>query len=691
MSPVDVGAAQICPRIRLGRVHRYLSRVQACRFVPLLQSPVRTAQIGKHENVGGVIAQRDLQLADRVGLPALIVVHGAQQGAGFDITRSVAQNALQALTRRSIITGDQLTPRRFDLHPDAMQAAHADESGAEAERGREQHTVRLPQRGAPGIRSHDRHREADKTADDQAADVSRVIDPAVRESVDQVVDDEPTHPQAARPSHAVAKRGKCGNVPEVDEGQQRPRDAEDCARGTRGDDLRVESDAQHIAPHSTHHVQGEKLSRPKETLGQRSQIRQAQHVQQDVDDADVHEHGGEDAPPLAAQFIGSIARAPLDQVLGRRRHRRDPGDHHREVDEDVDADEHPGDADAGHGSGAVGAIQRITTCRRVVLLTTAQARRERRCGRCGRCGRWVSQSSLGITAPSRWALDKLGTGGVSYPDMAAHSIGSATVSFGLVSVPVQLFAAGESKAAISFNLLHKTDGSRLKQQYVCVKDGEKVERSDMIKGYEFQKGQYVTFTPDELKALEERGTGAVEIKEFLPAEQVDRIYLDRTYFLGPDKGGERAYKLLSEALEKTKRVAIGQYAARGKQYLIMVRPLKGGLVMEQLRYADEIRDIAEVPIPKTEVKKPELDLAVKLIEQAATEEFEPKKYKDNVRERMQEQIERKVEGKQITEEPEEAPKAKVLDLMQALKQSLGSAEEKAEEKPAKRRKVAGKR
>ncbi len=260
--------------------------------------------------------------------------------------------------------------------------------------------------------------------------------------------------------------------------------------------------------------------------------------------------------------------------------------------------------------------------------------------------------------------------------MAAHSIGSATVSFGLVSVPVQLYAAGESKAAISFNWLHKTDGARLKQQYVCSKDGEKVERVDMIKGYEFQKGQYVTFTPDELKALEERATGAIDIVEFLPAEQVDRIYLDRTYFLGPDKGGERSYKLLAEALKKTNRVAIGQYAARGKQYLIMVRPLEGGLAMEQLRYADEIRKIAEVPIPKSEVKKPELDLAIKIIEQGSTEEFQPAKYKDNVRDRMMEQIEGKVKGKQITEEPEEAPKTRVLDLMQALKQSLGA--EKAE-------------
>jgi DNA end-binding protein Ku len=277
--------------------------------------------------------------------------------------------------------------------------------------------------------------------------------------------------------------------------------------------------------------------------------------------------------------------------------------------------------------------------------------------------------------------------------MSAHSIGSATVSFGLVSVPVQLYAAGESKANISFNWLHKKDGARLKQQYVCSKDGEKVERDEMVKGYEFKKGQYVLFTPDELKALEERGTGSININEFLPAEQVDRIYLEKTYFLGPDKGGERAYKLLAEALKKTSRVAIGQYAARGKQYLIMVRPLDGGLVMEQLRYADEVRKIADVPIPKTEVKKTELDMAIKLIEQSSVDAFKPDAYEDTVRKRMLEQIERKVEGQEITEEPEEAPKTQIIDLMQALKASLGGkgGAEAPERKsaPAKRRKVAG--
>jgi len=273
--------------------------------------------------------------------------------------------------------------------------------------------------------------------------------------------------------------------------------------------------------------------------------------------------------------------------------------------------------------------------------------------------------------------------------MSAHSIGSATVSFGLVSVPVKMFSAGESSANISFNWLHKKDGSRLKQQYVCSKDGEKVEKEDMIKGYEFTKGQYVLFTTEELKKLEEpRGTGAIEITEFLPADQVDRIYVDKTYFLGPDKGGERAYKLLADALKKTGRIAIGQWAARGKQYLILVRPMENGIAMEQLRYPEELRSIADVPIPKTEVKKSELDMAIKFIDQGTSEEFKPQAYKDNVRKRILDQIQQKVDGKEITEEPTEAPKTQILDLMEALKASLKGGKGAEERKPAKAKRKA---
>src|SRR5690349_22553489 len=290
--------------------------------------------------------------------------------------------------------------------------------------------------------------------------------------------------------------------------------------------------------------------------------------------------------------------------------------------------------------------------------------------------------------------------------MSAHPLGSATLSFGLVSVPIKLFSTGESSAAISFNWLHKKDGARLKQQYVCSKDGDKVEKDEMVKGYEFSKGQYVIFSPEELKALEEKSTNAIEVAEFVPAKQVDRVFVEKSYFLGPDKGGERAYRLLAEALKQTGRVAVGQYAARGKQYVVSVRPEKDGLVMEQLRYANEVRRIDEVPIPKVDLKKPELTLAVQLVDQASSEAFKPENYEDNVRKRVLEQIQRKVEGKEITEEPAEAPKTQIIDLMEALKASLkakgtaGGGERKPAKRvegkaskaaPAARRKVGGAR
>jgi DNA end-binding protein Ku len=273
--------------------------------------------------------------------------------------------------------------------------------------------------------------------------------------------------------------------------------------------------------------------------------------------------------------------------------------------------------------------------------------------------------------------------------MPAHAIGSATISFGLVSVPIQMYSAGEASATVSFNWLHKDCGTRLKQQYYCPKDEVVVEKDDMIKGYEFSKGQYVLFTPDELKELGEKGTGSIDVREFVEESQVDRRYVDKTYFLGPGKGGERAYRLLAEALKKTGRVALGQYAARGKQYLILLRPLEDGLAMEQLRYANEVRSIAEVPIPKVELKKNEIDLAVQFVEQGKADAFNPESYEDNVRKRQLEQIQRKVDGKEITEEPEEAPKTQILDLMEALKASLKGAKPAAapEKKKAAKRKA----
>lgn len=270
--------------------------------------------------------------------------------------------------------------------------------------------------------------------------------------------------------------------------------------------------------------------------------------------------------------------------------------------------------------------------------------------------------------------------------MSARPIATATVSFGLVSVPVKLYSTGESGRRISFNWLHEKCGTRLKQEYVCPKDGEQVERSEMVKGYEFSKGQYVLFTADELKALEEQATQSVEITEFVPAEQVERIYLDKPYYLGPDKGGERAYRLLAAALKKTGRAAIAKYAARGKQYLVMVRPMEDGLIMEQLLYPDEIRPFAEVPIGDGDVKKQELDLAVRLIEQAASDKFKPGNYEDEVRKRVLALIQQKVDGEEITVAPAEEPQTQIIDLMAALKASLvaGKTGAPAERKPAKR-------
>src|SRR5205809_4354922 len=254
--------------------------------------------------------------------------------------------------------------------------------------------------------------------------------------------------------------------------------------------------------------------------------------------------------------------------------------------------------------------------------------------------------------------------------MAPRAIASLTVSFGLVSIPVKLFSATEASHAISFNLLHKTDGSRLKQQYVCAKEEVVVPREDMAKGYEFAKDQYVMFTPDELKALEEAGTHSAEISEFVPIASIDPVYFDKAYYLAPDKGGAKPYALFARALRESKRCAIGRWAARGKQYIVMVRPVEDGLVMQQLLYAGEVRSIKDIDIPKSEVKEAELKLAQQLIEQQSSETFDPSAYRDEVRERIEAAIQKKVEGQEITlaEAPEVG--AEVIDLMEALRASL---------------------
>ena len=283
--------------------------------------------------------------------------------------------------------------------------------------------------------------------------------------------------------------------------------------------------------------------------------------------------------------------------------------------------------------------------------------------------------------------------------MAARSIASLTISFGLVSIPVKLYSATQSRAGISFNLLHGKCGSRLRQQYICIKEDVIVERADMVKGFEFAKDQYVTFTPEELKELEEAATGTVEITEFVPAEKIDPIYYDKAYFLAPDKGGAKPYALLSEGMRKTGRCALARWAARGKQYLVQLRPVEDGLIMQQLLYADEVRPISEIEIAPAPVKDAELKLAIQLIDQISEDEFDPKEYEDDVRKRIEAAVETKVKGQEISISPSATAgkdSAQVIDLMEALRASVskasakrsGSAAKGAERKPAKRATVA---
>jgi DNA end-binding protein Ku len=281
------------------------------------------------------------------------------------------------------------------------------------------------------------------------------------------------------------------------------------------------------------------------------------------------------------------------------------------------------------------------------------------------------------------------------------------VSFGLVAIPVKLYTATQSANTISFNLLHKSDGSRLKQQYICQKEGVVVEREEMVKGYEFAKDQYVRFSPEEIKALEEVGSHSVEISEFVPIESVDPVFYDKTYYLAPDKGAAKPYALLTEALRQSGRCGVGRWAARGKGYIVMLRPIGDVLAMQQLHYASDVRRASEVEVPKTEVKSAELKLAQQLIEQQTTEKFDPEAYKDEVRGRIEAAIAKKVEeGKEISiTETAPAGEGKVIDLMEALRASLEKTESaraqvnrlgprkapKRVEEPAKVGRKAGKR
>ncbi|WP_354684656.1 Ku protein [Cupriavidus necator] len=257
--------------------------------------------------------------------------------------------------------------------------------------------------------------------------------------------------------------------------------------------------------------------------------------------------------------------------------------------------------------------------------------------------------------------------------MAARSLASLSLSFGLVSIPVKLYTATESSSAVRFNMLTK-DGSRVKQQYISEQTQQVVDRSEMVKGYEFEKDRFVVFTPDELKALEEGASHIVEIVAFVPEQHVDPIYYDKAYYIAPDKRGGKPYSLLRAAMEKTGKCAIAKWASKGKSHMVQIRPAEGGLVFQQLLFADEVRSIEELHVEDVAVSDAELKLAIQLIEQASEEEYDASQYRDEEKQRVLAAIDAKIAGKHIVSpEPTEVTSTgQVIDLMDALKKSLGT-------------------
>ena len=254
--------------------------------------------------------------------------------------------------------------------------------------------------------------------------------------------------------------------------------------------------------------------------------------------------------------------------------------------------------------------------------------------------------------------------------MAARANSSATISFGLVSIPVKVYTANRSKG-VSFNMLHAKDKSRLKQQYVCATCSEPVESAERVKGYEYARDQYVVMSDEELKALERKSDRTIEIEEFIPMERVDALYYEKAQLLGPDKGGAKAYRLLNEAMTTMGKVAIGRHHVRGREQLVLVRPLGRGLVLQGLYYADEVAKFDEIEFgDEPEIKRGELDLAQQLIEQLANERFPPDKYEDEYRRELLSAIDRKVAGEEVVSSPRPEQREQIIDLVAALKKSL---------------------
>jgi DNA end-binding protein Ku len=254
--------------------------------------------------------------------------------------------------------------------------------------------------------------------------------------------------------------------------------------------------------------------------------------------------------------------------------------------------------------------------------------------------------------------------------MASRPIANGNISFGLVSIPVKLFSATRSKS-VSFNLLHAKDLSRIQQKIYCPVDDAIIDRSELVRGYEVEKGRYVTFTAEELKQLDARDDHTIDITEFIPLAEVDPVYFEESYYLGSETGAAKAYRLLADAMAQSGRVALGRFTMRGKEHLVMIRPYTRGLMLHTIYYADEVRPADEVDRATAEpVKEAELTLARRLIDELTEKKFDASKYRDSYRDRVIESAQQKVAGQQVSEAAVVPRRGQVIDLMQALKASL---------------------
>jgi DNA end-binding protein Ku len=249
----------------------------------------------------------------------------------------------------------------------------------------------------------------------------------------------------------------------------------------------------------------------------------------------------------------------------------------------------------------------------------------------------------------------------------ATSVWKGHLTFGLVSLPVRLFTAARSET-LSFNQLHKVDNSRIKQVIYCQAEDKPIPRDEIVKGYEYEKGKYVVIADEDIKKVAPKTAKVMEIQEFVKAGDVDPVYLESSYYMAPDEGGEKPYALLFEALKATKYYAVAKIAMHNREHIVIVRPGEHGMVLHTMYYADEVRRIEEFRTDTSKVSEREMNLAKMLVESLAAE-FEPEKYHDTYRDNLRKMIEAKVEGHTVVETPE-AHMAPVIDIMEALKKSL---------------------